>query len=216
MFELIVRMTNLDKDVEILKYDHINNIFTEKKMSIKVFMEGLKALYPTASYRDIKPMSLPKGCIGFNSNGSDQVYIINQPEHQRYVTYSHMGDNKAYKINYPNSIYVVYVSAKKIKTITHYMYDEWNEMETDLYYPAMPNSSLNICLGNARTEIENNNVIAALENIIYAPYSHATVNNAKSFKSTPKYFEWLSKNHMNKKYLTKMDKKLKDIYGGNL
>lgn len=217
MFELVVRMTNLDKDVEVLKCDHVKGVITEKKISVKAFLKALNNIASgSGDYRTIKPTPIPKGCIGWNSLGENQVYVINQPEHQRYVTYSCGQTNKAYKINYPNSVFVVNVSSNRIMSITHYMYDEWEDMETKLYYPAMPNSALNVCLGMAKRDIDNGDIIAALENIIYAPYSHSTVNNAKGFKSTEKYFEWLSENHMSKKYLVPYEGKLKDIYGGNL
>ena len=41
MFELIVRMTNLDKDVEVLKCDHVKDVITEKKISVKAFLKVL-------------------------------------------------------------------------------------------------------------------------------------------------------------------------------
>lgn len=42
MFELVVRMTNLDKDVEVLKCDHVKGVITEKKISVKAFLKALK------------------------------------------------------------------------------------------------------------------------------------------------------------------------------
>lgn len=215
MNELIVRMTNLDKDVELLKYDHLNETQIEKKISMKSFLEIVSKLaFERSGYIEITPLKIPKGCIGWNSDGVHQVYVINQPEHVRYVTYDHSTAKKGYKINYPNSIFVVHISKERISSITHFMYDEWQEMETQLYYPAMPNSTLSICLGGVDRQIINGDIIAALERVIYAPYSHASVNNAKGFKSTTKYFEWLSKNHMQKKYLIPYKGKLKDLFGG--
>ena len=70
---------------------------------------------------------------------------------------------------------------------------------------------LNICIGGAERTIEGD-LVSTLESIIYAPYSHTTVDNVKSFRKSKDYFEYLTKNHIEARYLRKHKFLLEDIF----
>lgn len=212
MKELIIRITDISEDIEILKCDHFLESITEKKISFEAFAKVIKERIEKNNYSIPKPILLPKNCIGFNVNKYGECYVIHQPEHKRFVTLAtNDGFTKAYKINYPNSIFVVNVAAGKITNITHYMYVKWLDMKTQLYYPAMPNTTLDICIGGAERTIDGD-LLSTLESIIYAPYSHTTVDNVKSFRKSKDYFEYLTKNHIEARYLRKHKFLLEDIF----
>ena len=215
MEELIIRITDISEDVEILRHDHLLDKTLEKKMSLKAFVTELTSIANRTS-DELEPKILPSGCIGYNCSGKKEIYVFNQPEHKRFITYSTGKINKAYKINYPSSIFVVVVNNNRFVRITQYMYVEYKGMETDLYYPAMPNTTHNMCLGNVRTEIDNGDVLGSLEKIIYSPYSHSTVDNIKSFRNTEDYFNYLTTHSIEPKYLKKYDGKLKDLFAGGV
>lgn len=213
MKELIIRITDASDDIELLKREYLLDTITEKKISFEAFAKAIIAKTEKKDNSTPTPILLPKNCIGYSSNKSNECYVIHQPEHKRFITLaSNDGVKKAYKINYPNSIFVVKTGAGKISTITHYMYVKWDGLKTQLYYPAMPNTTLNICIGNADTSIKDGDLIATLESIIYAPYSHTTVDNVKSFKKSKDYFEYLTNNHIEERYLKKHKYILGDIF----
>ncbi len=213
MKEMIVRITDGSKDVELLFNSLKKNEIFEKNLSLEKFFEILQNNLSEESNKEIKCEVIENGVIGFGKNNNYQKYIIKQPEHQRYVTYSVDDDNKVYKINFPSSIYCVYVRNNRIANIEAYMYLEDKRLKTELYSYAMPNmlSENNICIGNAKREISTS-IIQTLEEIIYAPYSHRELNNVKAFRTTKSYFEYLEKNHIQKKHLYQSKKYLKDLY----
>lgn len=212
MKELVIRITDTSEDVEVLKCDHLFETITEKKISLEALSKALQSKTKKKITTKPKPILLPKNCIGYSINSFGECYVIHQPEHKRFVTLAtNDGFSKAYKINYPNSIFVVDVAVGKITNITHYMYVKWQDMKTQLYYPAMPNTTLNICIGGAERTIEGD-LVSTLESIIYAPYSHTTVDNVKSFRKSKDYFEYLTKNHIEARYLRKHKFLLEDIF----
>lgn len=93
------------------------------------------------------------------------------------------------------------------------MYTEFKGKDTTLYKYAMANmlSGNNICIGNAERDV-GESIIDALEKIIYAPYSHATLNNIKGFESTETYFKYLSEHSIDVKYLYASGKTLGDLF----
>lgn len=217
MREAIIRVSDSTEDVEILVNNLIfENEIIEKKVSLSKFADGINNLLKKDKNNKIECELIEPGVIGFAKVGSFKKYIINQPEHRRYITYSVGKDNQAYEINFPSSIYVVHVENNRISSIEAYMYLEWKGKQTKLYDYAMANmlSESRICLGNAEKTISNDSVIYSLEKIIYAPYSHVTLNNIKSFRTTKSYFEYLTKNHVEEKHLYSSSIKLVDLFKG--
>lgn len=217
MKEMIVRITDVSTDVDLLFNSLAKNEVFEKNLSLDKFLEILQnnLIKENNKKNDqkIKCDVVENGVIGFGSNKNNKKYIIKQPEHQRYITYSVGKDNKVYKINFPSSIYCVFVRNNNIDHIEAYMYFEDNQLNTQLYAYGMPNmlSKNSICIGNAKREIYTS-LMQTLEEIIYAPYSHAELNNVKAFRTTKSYFEYLQKNHIQKKHLYQSKKILKDLY----
>ena len=219
MREAIVRITDSSDDVEILINNLImDNEIIEKKMSILKFTDSMNAYINknAKNKANIQCKYIEPGVIGFSQVGRFERYIINQPEHKRYITYSVNNDNQAYEVNFPSSIYVVNIENNHILSIKAFMYLKWEGLNTKLYEYAMANmlNSNNICIGNAEKNISNGSVIYSLEKIIYAPYSHATLNNIKGFKNTKSYFEYLCSNHIEEKYLISTKRKLNDLFLG--
>lgn len=216
MKEMIVKITNQSLDVEILVNDLIKKEIVEKKLSAEKFLEILSdEMNGDKNARPIKIKFIEPEVIGFGTSGdgSREVYIINQKEHKRYVTYSVGECNRAYSIHFPSSIYKVFVKNHRIERIEAYMYTDFRGMNTHLYQYAMSNmlTGNSICLGNAEKMVEGS-VVEALEKIIYAPYSHSFPNNVKGFKTTVSYFEYLSANSIDVKYLYDAKKTLGDLF----
>ncbi len=214
--EMIVRLVDGTDDVEIL----FNNLFTkekkEKKLTLRSFIEVLtKTINSDSPYNKVDCFKIQPGVIGYGSYKGRQRYVIHQPVHKRYVTVSFGEINKSFFINFPSSIYSIDVDLqKRISNIDCYMYLDFEDDETKLYQYAMPNmlSENRFCIGQAPREIPDNDVIQALERIIYAPYSHAQLNNIKGFQSTLTYFEFLESDFIQDKHLYPTEKKLKDLY----
>lgn len=216
MKEMIVKITNQSLDVEILVNDLIKKEIVEKKLSAEKFLEILNdEMNGDKNARPIKIKFIEPEVIGFGTSGdgSREVYIINQKEHKRYVTYSVGECNRAYSIHFPSSIYKVRVKHRRIESIEAFMYTEFKGKDTTLYKYAMANmlSGNNICIGNAERDV-GESIIDALEKIIYAPYSHATLNNIKGFESTETYFKYLSEHSIDVKYLYASGKTLGDLF----
>lgn len=213
--EMIVRINSTDADVEVLFNDSIASEIIEKKISLKKFIDicngHLNQIH--RDYKTTKVKKIEKNVIGYISSFGFEKYLINQPEHNRYVTWSFSDQNGGCKINFPNAIYEITVKNNQIKDINAYMYLEWKNYETELYKYAMPNMLFGneICIGNAKKEIDNN-LIQTLENIIYSPYSHFSLSNVKGFSNTEEYLRYLENNKVQKEYLYKLDLKLKDLY----
>lgn len=215
--EMIIRITDTSQDVEVLINSLVKNEVLEKNITFRKLLEILEDHIQVNESVTIKCEKLSKEVIGFGFSGKRNTrrYIINQPEHKRYVTVSIGEMQKAYMINFPASIYIVDTSIEeKIQSIECYMYIKFKDDKTELYKYAMPNmlSENRMCIGSALSKIRNNNVIQALENIIYSPYSHSSLNNVKGFKSTTSYFEYLCENTIQKKHLYPLSKKLKDLF----
>lgn len=205
MEELIVRINpSLSDDVEILYNNLIESYQLEKMISLEEFDKIINKIIGSDKKEiDLKPRLFDESIIGYSESKLQQVYLIRQPEHMRYITYSFDNQKGGMKINFPNSLYFVFIDNNNITKIQAYMYDKWLDKKTKLYKYAMPNmlTDNKICIGKASTEIQDNQVIRALEKIIYSPYSHSQVDNVRGFKNTISYFEYLEKNKIEKKYL---------------
>ncbi len=211
MKELIVKITDKNPDIEVLYNNFFKEEVIEKSLSLKAFLEIVND--SQSSSKDLKCEYMHPSIIGFAEDGINKKYIINQPAHRRYITYSVNNENRGYSINFPSSIYIVYVNKNKVRGIEAYMYLEWKDLCTKLYRYAMPNMLMDnkMCIGNANKEIKES-IIDALETIIYAPYSHEFLNNIKTFRNTKDYFDYLTAHEIEKKHLHDAQKLLKDLF----
>lgn len=185
-----MKVTENNSDVETLEYDSIENKEYFKSMDIESLIEKLETYVENRYHKKFGKITLMDDVIiGF---GKDAV-VINQPGHKRIVTYR----QKAYKINFPNAIYIMYHRANKICEINAYCYKDFIGKNTKLYKYAMPNmlTENRICIGTAPKEIRGNDYVEALEKVIFTQYTHDHTDNIKSFKETRKYFDYLSKNN---------------------
>lgn len=186
MKQLIIRIDDTKDDAEVLESNEYDEeVFTSISKS------KLLNILNTEFHQDDEKEDytfVSDGLIAF----SDNSYVIRQPEHKRIVIYEGIG----YKITFPNSIYIIIASGNRIKKIKAFAYKEYKGTETELYRYPMPNmlSGNAICMGSAKRDIENRNVLNALENIIYAEYTHSTFDDLKSFRNTQEYFEYLIDN----------------------
>lgn len=220
MKELIIRIKDTSKDAEILYNNLITNEQIEKNISLDTLISILSKA-PAADEGNVACSYIDPSIIGIGSSGNKKAVIVNQPEHVRYITYSvtnkdNITENKVYKINFPGAIYKVIIDIAKseIKDIYAYMYLKYEALQTKLYQYAMPNmlSGNKICIGQADRSINDDNILQSLENIIYAPYSHEILNNIKGFRSTNKYFDYLTKNNIQERYLCDIKKILNDVF----
>lgn len=202
MREVIMRFSCVHPDVELCMKRNKKIIF--KKLSIDEVMMLINQCASQTIFSN-KINLLSQNVIGMGAGYT----VIKQEEHIQYVTFN----KTTYKINFPNSIYVVKHDGKKIKSIQNYCYKEYKGGNTELYDYAMPNvlSGNMLCIGTADRAIRNHDVEEALNKIIATPYSHNTFNGINGFSSTIKYFEYLEDNPFPYKLLKKLNRKLKDV-----
>lgn len=186
MKQLVIRIDDTKDDAEILESNEYDEeVFTS--ISKSKLLNILNTEFRQADEKEDYTF-VPDGLIACSANS----YVIRQPEHKRIVIYEGIG----YKITFPNSIYIILTSGNRIQKIKAFAYKEYKGIETELFRYPMPNmlSGNAICMGSAKREIENRNVLNALENIIYAEYTHSTFDDLKSFRNTQEYFEYLLDN----------------------
>lgn len=108
-----MKVTENNSDIQTLEYDSIENKEYFKSIDIESLIEKLETYVANRDHKKFGKITLMDDVIiGF---GKDAV-VINQPGHKRIVTYR----QKAYKINFPNAIYIMYHRANKICQIdTH-------------------------------------------------------------------------------------------------
>lgn len=210
MKQVILRIRSDEEDVEMLQYDTSKKSEMFSKADKKTVCDFLTSQFITKdkTHKNRSFTLTEKGIIAFD----DDCIIVNQPEHNRIVIY----DNKSYRINFPNSIYIIRHDAVRILDIEAFMYAKYEGVNTVLFKYAMPNmlGENKICMGSADKKIKNNDPVDALENIIFATYSHRTVNNIKSFSGTESYFEYLEKNSFPYELLMPLDYTLEKAMRG--
>lgn len=189
MKQLISRIIANKNTVELLTSEENKEFF--KEIELKEYLETIKCFCSSFETYNNKKSDV----ILFNNNfiGVGQFCkIIKQDEHKRIVTYK----NKSYKISFPKSIYFLYHDEKKVNGIDAYCYLIYDGPKTRLYKYPFPNmlTGNRICMGSAPKELNGNNYLEALENIIFTQYTHAHVENIKSFKDTITYFKYLENN----------------------
>ena len=201
--ELIIRINARNDTIETVEKDLDSQAISFKKIDPKEFVEAVNEVYEKhylTTQKNSKNLKLLSDeIIAMN----DRYIVIKQPERKRVVTYfppqtnnNKTTDLKFYNITFPNSIYIVEHSHfKKIISIECYSYDEFLGEKTKLYEYPMPNElSMNkMCIGSVSRAIENQDVIEALNRIIFSPYSHHTFSGVAGFSETSNYFDYLEK-----------------------
>lgn len=203
MKEMILRIQSDRDDADILIKSGDSEIF--KKIRSATLVKKLIQYFQKENENEILRY-IPPGVVAYSEN----CQAIIEPEGKRIVTY----DNRAYNIHLPNALYLVKSQGNKIVSIEAYSYKKWNGLKTELYKYPMPNmlGGDMICLGSAPRQIKDNNYKQALDLIIYTQYSHAFVNNVKSFKNTVDYFKYLEKNPYPYDLLIEAKKKAGDLF----
>lgn len=211
MNQIIFRIHEKSSDAQVLQIDGNNEYFrAESIVSIRDKLNHYierTAGEKDGKFKDVRFINSPQ-IIAM----SKEIIVINQEEHERYVTY----DSKAYKVHFPNSIYIMSIQGKnRIKNIEAYSYKEYKGKNTELFKYPMPNmlTGASICIGTAPREVEGNDFIRALERIIFTQYTHARVDDIKSFQSTEKYFTYIQDNAFPYDLLIPSGKKLFELFG---
>lgn len=208
MREMIMRIRDDSPEVEIAVRDNKQNI-NFKKMALSAVTKMINDTSSHFQKKDI--MLLDPEIIGI----SEGYVLIKQPERIRVVTTNINEEKKikAYKINFPNSLYIVKHHSNRIDNIECYAYKNFENGDTELFAYPMPNelTGNKLCIGSAPREIVDNDFVTALEKIIFTPFSHAKFSGINGFSKTDVYFQYLSKNKFPYKLLKPLNKKLKDI-----
>ena len=202
MKEVIIRLRNTDKDAELCIQKKQKILF--KKIS-KDKLLSIVSTFAKDSRENEKIKIFGNHVIG----AGDNYVVIKQPEHKMYVTYK----NRSYKINFPNSIYVVTYEEDRVNDILCFCYKKYEGGDTELYDYAMPNmlGANRMCKGTADRSIKGD-IEDALNKIIATPYSHGTFDGIKGFTSTIAYFEYLEVIPFPYKLLRKLNMRLRDVY----
>lgn len=207
MKDMIIRLSETEEDAEILEVNKVTNQEFFASISLSMLVKKLNDYLKDPYVQNrAKPLLLDQSIIAV-SNDFGSI-MINQPEHMRIVVYK----EKAYKIHFPNAIYIMYQNAGTIDGIKAFAYKTFEGLQTKLYSYPMPNmlGGNMICIGSAPRKIKDSNYVDALENIIFTQYTHSHVNDIKSFKNTVDYFEYLEKNEFPYDLLINGNKVLKD------
>lgn len=213
MREMVLHISSQNKDIEICEKEQGRVRY--KAISSKVLISELINFLERESSNGKKNIKLlnPQ-IIALNSHH----VVINQPGDKKIVHLS--TNNKTYKINMPNSIYIMGISSNeasgKILKIEAYAYKEYQGEDTELFEYPLPNELLGnaICMGNAPREIVDQDYVAALEKVIFTPYSHASFSGVNGFTNSEQWFEYLSQNKFPYKLLKPLKKKLQDVLHG--
>lgn len=199
--EMIVKLSTKKEDVEILYTDKGNEYF--KSLSCSKFLKLVNHNFKKNLNKKLN--WIHPSVIACN----DEKVLVLVPGHKHIVVHQ----EKSYNINFPNAIYLITMNDTRIQHIEAYSYVNYKGKETKLFAFPMPNmlTHNSICLGTADKKIYNGDWFKTLENIIHAEYTHARVDNVKSFKNTTSYFKYLEKNILEEKLLIDIKKKVKDL-----
>lgn len=205
LMEMIFRILD-GGDAEMLIHDPLEQKDLFKAVAIEDLTKSIQEVFAEEGALDKKNLLIvDENLIAINK----YCIVTKQPEHKRIVTYK----EKAYNINFPNSIYIICHNSDKITQIEAFCYKEYQGLKTELMQYAMPNMLHDnaICIGSAPRDIDPLKYAEALERIIFTQYTHSQFSGVKSFKDTKTYFEYLEKNEYPYHLLMPLNKKLSDI-----
>lgn len=215
MREIIARINSSSDYVEIACVENAGAPMF-KKINASEFANIVVDVYAEKEFHHMKDLKLlDPQIIAMN----EYFVVVKQPGDKKIVTFKAGDDIFTYKINFPNSIYIIELSDSKnkvIRGIECYSYIEYKGEETKLYEYPMPNelSGNKICIGNADRTVKDGDVVSALERIIFTPYSHRTFSGMNGFSQSQAYFEYLEKNDFPYKMMKPLKRKLKDVLKG--
>ncbi|MFV0552940.1 MAG: hypothetical protein ACK5L6_13620 [Anaerorhabdus sp.] len=141
MKQAIIRLDDTKEDVDILITSANEEIF--KTMDRNAFLKFINKKFKIDSNSGGKPKIIHPNIYA----SSDTCKVIVQEEQMKIVSYR--GD--AYKIRFPNSIYIIRHDMTKVNEVSAYCYKVFNGLKTVLYKYPMPNmlGGNKICLGTA-------------------------------------------------------------------
>lgn len=207
MGQIIIRIKDVNEDIEILDYIDGKEYFRVEKFSdFYKKIEKLVKSNKTTKRDDLKFIASSQIiAIG------NECVVIKQEETKKIVTF----EGKAYKINFPNAIYIIEHENEMITGIEAFAFKKYEGLNTKLFRYPLPNmlTGNKICMGSAPKKIKHGNFEKALEAIIFTQYTHRQVDNIKSFSSTKKYFEYIEKKDFPYKLLIPDGNKLRDKIG---
>lgn len=210
--ETVFKLNSLTNAIEIAQLDKNGNISTKQINPDNFFdmMNNMEERFRIKNNRYKKLRLLENEVIAENNS----YCLVKQKGEKRVVTLSIDGNFDYFKINFPNSLYLIkHKNREKIIEIKCFAYKEYKGEETELFEYPMPNELTHnsMCMGNASRTIENGEIIKALNRIIYCPYSHKNFSGLYGFSDSKSYFEYLEKNDFPYKNLVALNMKLKDI-----
>ena len=203
MSQLIVKFDNQREDVQLCSKKNDQIIF--KNVSMDTLMNLLIKNFTTEGQSEEIKL-LDEQIIAKEK----RYVVIKQPECKKIVFFNGKG---SFKINFPNSIYIILFHVDKIKKIKAFAYKEYKGLNTKLYEYPMPNMLGNneICMGNSIKEIRDSDYVGALERVIATQYTHTHFSGIKGFSNSIKGFEYLEKNPFPYKLLNPLNYTLKKV-----
>lgn len=202
MKQAIIRLDNTKEDVDVLISSSNEQLF--KTMDRNAFLKFINKNFKIDVNSNIKPKIIHPNIYA----SSDTCKVIVQEEQMKIISYN----GAAYKIRFPNSIYVISHDISQVNSVSAYCYKKFNGLKTVLYKYPMPNmlGGNKICLGTANKSMKNG-IEKALETIISTEFTHRTVNNINKFKNTGDYFTYLAKEKFPYDLLIKANLKVGDL-----
>lgn len=203
MSQLIVKFDNQREDVQLCS--KVNDEIIFKNVSMEALMDLLIKNFTTEGQSE-EIRLLDEQIIA-----KEKRYVaIKQPECKKIVFFEGKG---SYKINFPNSIYIILFHVDKIKKIKAFAYKEYKGEDTELYEYPMPNmlGDNEICMGNSIKKIRDNDYVGALERVIATQYTHMHFSGIKGFSNSIKWFEYLEKNPFPYKLLKPLNYTLEKV-----
>lgn len=215
MMEMVARINSESTVVEVAFKDDLRSEPSFKKIEKKEFCKIIRE-----SFEEKEEIKKNLQLIDPQIIAIDEYFaVIKQEGKKKIVNHAENGRNSnihVYNIHFPNAIYIVHISEKKVRKIECYSYKEYMGEETELYEYPMPNELIRneMCIGSAERKIVDNDIVGALERIIFTPYSHDTFSGMNGFSKTKTYFEYLETNEFPYKLMKPLNLKLKDVLKG--
>lgn len=215
MMEMVARINSESAVVEVAFKDDLRSELSFKKIKKQEFCRIIRE-----SFEEKEEIKKNLQLIDPQIIAIDEYFAaIKQEGKKKIVNHAENGRNSnihVYNINFPNAIYIVHISGKKVRKIECYSYKEYKGEETELFEYPMPNELIRneMCIGSAERKIVDNDIVGALERIIFTPYSHDTFSGMNGFSKTKTYFEYLETNEFPYKLMKPLNLKLKDVLKG--
>lgn len=207
MTQMICRLDSHCKDMDVLYVEDGQEIW--KSVSAERFADMVESVCLARKEITEKPRWIHENVLA----AGDHSMLIRRDKHKQIVSYQ----GKAYEINFPDAIYLVTFQRQQVKDIYSYTFFEWEGINTKLYNMPMPNmtGTAHMCIGTGDRHIDDGNVMAALDRILDAEYTHDHVDNLRKPTSTLKWFRFLKKGNASERMMRTQDKViLKDLVIG--